>query len=73
MTTADSRKISPTRAASVLPKVNGNVAVSLTEADIALVAYKRYVARGCAHGHDVDDWVQAERELLGGPNIGPTR
>jgi hypothetical protein len=27
-------------------------------------AYEIYVERGCAHGQEVDDWLQAERELL---------
>ena len=26
-------------------------------------AYELYLARGGAHGHDVEDWLQAEREL----------
>jgi len=37
--------------------------VSLTDTDIAHRAYDLYLARGCEHGHDVDDWVQAEREM----------
>jgi hypothetical protein len=28
-------------------------------------AYKIYLARGCEHGHDVSDWIEAERELTG--------
>ena len=31
--------------------------------DIARRAYALYLARGCEDGHDVDDWMQAEREL----------
>ena len=30
---------------------------------VACRAYELYVARGCADGHDFDDWLQAEREL----------
>ena len=26
-------------------------------------AYERYVGRGCEDGHDVDDWLAAEKEL----------
>jgi hypothetical protein len=26
-------------------------------------AYGLHLERGCAHGYDVDDWLQAEREL----------
>jgi hypothetical protein len=37
--------------------------VQVTHRDIALRAYLLYLARGCEHGHDVDDWLQAEREL----------
>jgi hypothetical protein len=35
----------------------------VTEHDIACYAYALHVARGFEHGHDVDDWLQAEREL----------
>jgi len=34
-----------------------------TAADIARRAYDMYIARGRAHGHDLDDWLEAEREL----------
>jgi ribosomal protein L7/L12 len=30
---------------------------------IAAHAYQRFVARGGEHGHDVEDWLAAEREL----------
>jgi hypothetical protein len=30
---------------------------------IATFAYERFVARGCQHGHDLDDWLAAEREF----------
>jgi hypothetical protein len=35
----------------------------LTDRDIAHRAYDLYLARG-EHGHDVEDWLQAERELV---------
>jgi hypothetical protein len=31
--------------------------------DIAVRAYYLYEARGLQHGHDLDDWLQAESEL----------
>lgn len=31
---------------------------------IAARAYQIYLERGCQHGHDVDDWLQAEYELV---------
>jgi hypothetical protein len=33
--------------------------------DVARRAYDFYLARGCEDGHDVEDWLQAERELRG--------
>jgi len=33
--------------------------------EIARRAYDGYLARGGEHGHDLDDWLQAERELSG--------
>jgi outer membrane protein TolC len=35
-----------------------------THEDIAQRAYVLYEARGREDGHDLDDWLQAERELL---------
>jgi hypothetical protein len=29
-------------------------------------AYELYARRGMTHGHDVDDWLQAEAELVYG-------
>ena len=37
----------------------------VTNSDIACRAYDRYLARGCEHGYDVEDWLQAERALTG--------
>lgn len=31
---------------------------------IAALAYRRFVERGCEHGHDVEDWLAAERILM---------
>ena len=49
----------PPRAATSLPNGPANV----TERDIARRAYERYLARDGEHGHDIEDWLQAEREL----------
>ena len=38
---------------------------SMTDDAIARRAYDLYLARGCEHGHDVEDWLEAERELNG--------
>lgn len=36
---------------------------TITSDDVARRAYDLYLARGRADGHDVDDWLEAEREL----------
>jgi Protein of unknown function (DUF2934) len=36
-----------------------------TREEIELRAHQIYVERGGAHGQDLKDWLQAERELLG--------
>jgi hypothetical protein len=38
-------------------------APTMTHADIARRAYDLFLARGCKHGYDVEDWLRAEREL----------
>lgn len=37
---------------------------TISERDIARRAYEIYESRGGSDGRDVDDWLQAERELL---------
>ncbi len=37
--------------------------LAVESGEIARRAYDLFIARGRAHGHDVDDWLQAEREL----------
>jgi DUF2934 family protein len=37
--------------------------VTVTDSDVARRAYELYQIRGGDHGHDVDDWIEAEREL----------
>ncbi|MBZ5560446.1 MAG: DUF2934 domain-containing protein [Acidobacteriia bacterium] len=49
------------RASTALP----NPPARMADSEIARRAYDLYLARGCAHGHDVEDWLQAERELRG--------
>jgi Protein of unknown function (DUF2934) len=35
-----------------------------TREEIELRAYQIYIERGGAHGQDVEDWLQAEREFV---------
>ena len=52
-----------TTATGRLSKSRPSQSAPTTESDIARLAYALYLARGCEPGHDVDDWLQAEREL----------
>jgi len=38
-------------------------ASEVTPEAIAVRAYEIYLSRGGSHGHSIDDWLQAEREL----------
>jgi hypothetical protein len=35
----------------------------VSDGEIARRAYDIFLARGCEHGRDLEDWLQAEREL----------
>ena len=37
----------------------------LTEEIIRMRAYQLFEQRGCRHGNDLEDWLQAEAEVLG--------
>ena len=50
-------------AADRSPKARTGGATSVTRHDIARYAYDINLARGCEHGNDVADWLEAEREL----------
>ena len=39
--------------------------VELTEEIIRKRAYELFELHGCQHGHDMDDWLEAEAEVMG--------
>jgi DUF2934 family protein len=44
--------------------VTVDASANVTHADIARrIAFEIYCLRGCQHGRDLDDWLQAEGEL----------
>jgi hypothetical protein len=46
------------------PQATGDTTAAPVDRErIASRAYELYCARGCEEGHDVDDWLKAEREL----------
>jgi len=48
-----------------LVRDTANDSTRVSESDIALKAFAYYCERGGQHGSDVEDWLRAERELLG--------
>lgn len=44
-------------------KKEENEKVEVTQQQIAERAYELWLNRGCEHGHDIEDWKQAEDEL----------
>ena len=50
-------------AADRAAKARIDAATDISEHDIARRAYDLYLTRGSEPGHDVEDWLQAEREL----------
>ena len=56
-------RATPTQAAETPEASAGNAA---RDEDIRRRAYEIYLARGEQPGHDLDDWLQAEREFEGG-------
>jgi hypothetical protein len=40
-----------------------SIASAPSEEEIRIRAYRRYLERGASDGHDIEDWVEAEREL----------
>jgi hypothetical protein len=55
-----SRPIEKSSPGSEPPKAEGR----LTREEIELRAHQIYIERGGVDGHDVEDWLQAERELV---------
>jgi len=44
--------------------------LELTEEIIRMRAYELFEQRGYQHGHDLEDWLQAEAEVMGkGPSV----
>lgn len=38
--------------------------IEISKSQIASRAYELFLKRGCEHGHDREDWLSAERELI---------
>jgi hypothetical protein len=53
----------PANRPGTLPTARHIHAVPVSEAAIAKRAFEKFMARGCAHGFDQEDWTGAEQEL----------
>lgn len=45
------------------PALSPAASTAERQQQIAQRAYELHVARGCRQGHDLDDWLDAEREI----------
>lgn len=56
----------PKKISFTLPKTKRSVTSGLAprHSEIAFRAYEIFLGRGATHGHDLDDWLQAELELI---------
>lgn len=64
---ADTTSISALRVADLRPWGMGKYTGSRpapTHDEIAWLAFTLYEARGRQHGHDVEDWLRAEQQLV---------
>jgi hypothetical protein len=58
------REVEREREIETNPHVENQPSGTITQEEIAQRAYALYEARGREDGHDLDDWLEAERELL---------
>ncbi len=64
--TGDPGPITPTETETLPQSVGDTTAADADRDRIATRAYERYLARGGSDGNDMEDWLEAERELRGG-------
>jgi hypothetical protein len=53
----------PTAAVSIPAVAPAAASATMTHNDVERRAHELYCERGSEHGHDVDNWLQAEREV----------
>jgi len=61
------KQLSPPKSKAEVPPVEPQI----LHQRIAERAYQRFVERERIHGHDLDDWLEAERSILA--EIGPRK
>ena len=65
-----SKTVTPMTAAKTVALKNKTTKAKLSERtttheEIAILAHRFWTERGHQHGHDAEDWLRAEQELLG--------
>ena len=60
--TKSSQTAKPTKAGSNSQPTNEQTGCDL-QTRIAMLAYQKWVAGGCQHGKDQQDWLEAEAEI----------
>jgi hypothetical protein len=58
------------QAITVSSYVSGVLSATMIHNDVQRRAHELYCERGSEHGHDMDHWLQAEREVRSAVNIG---
>jgi Protein of unknown function (DUF2934) len=61
---APSKAVTSVPQTTAIPEVKNNGASLDLEAEIRRRAYELYEERGCMPGHESEDWVVAEREIV---------
>lgn len=61
MSTASPANAEPRRRR--IDRAQDRLQVSAAAQEVARRAYDLFLARGAEHGHDLDDWLTAEREV----------
>ena len=66
MTSPKTSHFPPNQPSKLTPCDSAELGWQLQETQLAIArrAYELFAARGCEHGHDWEDWFQAESELL---------
>ena len=55
----------PKKTAAPRKRVNSKLTQMISHEEIARLAHRYWAERGHQHGHHEEDWLRAERELLG--------
>jgi hypothetical protein len=53
---------------AAMPQRDAAITSPVDQDEVARRAFDLYCARGCEDGHDLDDWLLAEREVQNGLN-----